>query len=229
MCNFFSGIITREGVVYHNAAESDSHEDIISKFGLKDTDNDTAQMDWARFEITPPNNDVFKPFSQWSFRIDQRITPDWLNDGYKVFCFDALFEFSKEHFITDAVEEIFSGRYWMSDTARVGTMSGTARVVTMSGTARVDWMSDTARVGTMRDTARVDWMRDTARVVTMRDTASVGTMSGTARVEISDDCDACVQEIEDRAIVVKGNKIVVALGSKFKISRSGKVGKHAAN
>ena len=88
MCNFASGIITRDGKV-HFSVRSVSHEDVIKEaielgFKIKDDTADKKEMKFCRFEITPPDNNVFEQdLSKWSFRIDESITPEWWNKEFE--------------------------------------------------------------------------------------------------------------------------------------------------
>ena len=78
MCQFFSGIITREKTVWDY--ENDSHEFLIKKAGLNDKTNDP---NFVRVELLPIDNDVFNHnIKNWKLQIDQdykRIYPEALS------------------------------------------------------------------------------------------------------------------------------------------------------
>ena len=76
MCNYFSCLVTRDKKVLWSE-KTNSHEDLIEKFGLKD--NKLEDRDFVRVEVTPqdkPNRNV----EEWAFKIDEVGTlPDWFN------------------------------------------------------------------------------------------------------------------------------------------------------
>ena len=87
MCKAFSGVIDKNGEVYWKLG-MDSHEDIIAHFGLKDNDGDKRTVKIARFEIAPANGDYLNP-DEWRFRVDEIVRPDWFDECYEKFCWDA--------------------------------------------------------------------------------------------------------------------------------------------
>jgi hypothetical protein len=80
MCNFLSLIVTKDGDVFYDET-TDSHEKIISDHKLIDDTNDKYKRQFVRVEITPPDNNVFKPVSEWNFKIDEGETPLWWRAG----------------------------------------------------------------------------------------------------------------------------------------------------
>lgn len=74
MCNFWSAILTRDGVVLWDR-DITSHEEIIQKHGLND--KKLADRDFVRIEITP-NDITSKKKSDWRYKLDEPSTaPDW--------------------------------------------------------------------------------------------------------------------------------------------------------
>ena len=78
MCREASFVITENRVYW--SRKSDSHEDIIQEFGLNHLDCDPPGF--VRVELTPPGNDFRLPVSDWVFRVDQDIVPDWWNAAW---------------------------------------------------------------------------------------------------------------------------------------------------
>ena len=80
MCNSASFVIVSQGaglVALWDKSVSESHEDIINHFNLKD---DELPPDFVRVEINPPSMDgdgFSAPFEQWTFKTDQDVLPDW--------------------------------------------------------------------------------------------------------------------------------------------------------
>ena len=94
MCKAFSGVIKENGEVLWQFG-MDSHEGILEKFGLKDTDGDKRTVKFARFEISPANGDYLYP-DQWLFKVDERVRPGWFNECYEKFCWEAHGEWVKK-------------------------------------------------------------------------------------------------------------------------------------
>lgn len=73
MCIPASFIITRERTLW--LVNSDSHEDIIEFYGLK-------EGDFVRIEISPPDMEYALPIDRWVYKTDQDILPEWHNDKW---------------------------------------------------------------------------------------------------------------------------------------------------
>jgi hypothetical protein len=80
MCKPASFVVTR-GKAYWSRA-SDSHEDIIKEFALGDLDSDFRNIGIVRVEVVPPDNDMLKPLSEWVFKTDQDLIPDWYDPTF---------------------------------------------------------------------------------------------------------------------------------------------------
>ena len=93
MCNAFSCIVTKDKKVYWKFA-MDSHDEIIKEFKLEDNTDNQEQMQFARVEISPKNNDYLKP--RWQFKIDETITPEWFSPAHKQKCIEAHKEYKKQ-------------------------------------------------------------------------------------------------------------------------------------
>ena len=74
MCRPASMIVTKSKVFW--SEKSDSHEDIVEEFGLKERDV-RKNYTFVRVEIVPPNNDYKLPFSRWAYHLDQDLKPEW--------------------------------------------------------------------------------------------------------------------------------------------------------
>lgn len=73
MCNLASLVLTKNNVYY--LSNSNSHEDIIEHFHLKDENI-------VRVELTPPDSfDDLTNIDLWTFKVDQDIYPDWTYKG----------------------------------------------------------------------------------------------------------------------------------------------------
>jgi hypothetical protein len=136
MCNFFSCIVTQTGSVYHNAAIDDSHTSIELPDGLRDDTANKDEMQFCKVEIVPPDGNVFAPLDQWSFDVDESITPTWWNEEYRAFAYDALKEFLADHAFNQGKYECEIGRYWASGSATVEAWG--SATVEASGSATVE-------------------------------------------------------------------------------------------
>ena len=82
MCDFFSGVITRKGLVYSDG-NSNSHENVIKEHKLDDSISvDSPKRNWIRFELVP-EPDIFSPVKDWVFRVDESSVPDWVNERHE--------------------------------------------------------------------------------------------------------------------------------------------------
>ena len=74
MCNAMSGVLTLVKCFWSKT--SDSHEDIIEEFELGNLDREFS-MNLVRVEIVPPGDDYQLPISEWVYKVDQDILPEW--------------------------------------------------------------------------------------------------------------------------------------------------------
>ncbi len=78
MCNFFSGIITKSGVLFD--LDNDSHEEIIKKHKFNDN---TKSPDFVRVELTPKDGNPFNHTKEnWELNTDQDYTPEWYSPKF---------------------------------------------------------------------------------------------------------------------------------------------------
>jgi hypothetical protein len=185
MCNFFSCIVTKNGDVLFDPM-SDSHEAIIEanreRYDLTDNTCDPAELRFARVEITPPDNDVFRPVSEWSLKIDQSITPVWWSEFYAKNAFAIL-----ENFLTPAllvgknIQELTEGRFWVKD-CKIATVKGGVFIVVLFGSSQVGAMYGSSQVGEMSGSSQVRAMFGSSQVRAMYDSSQVGVMFGSSQV-----------------------------------------------
>lgn len=96
MCNFFSGILKKDGTVLWSN-DTDSHDTLIEKHKLNvNSDSRT----WLRFEITPIDNDEKnRKRDNWRIKIDETQEPSWYTDAkvnYDILMYKALKDAFKE-------------------------------------------------------------------------------------------------------------------------------------
>ena len=181
MCKFWSCIVDFDGNVYHNPM-SDNHSDITLPENLTDNTADKKEMQFAKIEIAPTDENVFSDQKKWILRIDEERKPEWWSEFHVKQCRTELKHFlSASLFVGKEIDKIETGRVWIKD-CKIDTLSGNVIVVQLSGTSQVGEMRGTSRVGEMRGTSRVGEMRGTSQVGEMRGTSQVGVMRGTSRV-----------------------------------------------
>jgi hypothetical protein len=194
MCNFFSGVITKEGKVfwYENL---DSHDQIIEKVGLKDLTADPDKMRFARFEITPPHNDAWeRDLSKWVFRIDESITPIWFESKYEKSCRKALAECIEKCLIIDddlaeienrngliivnskikVVKACAVREMWES--SEIGVMRESSKIGEMWESSKIGEMRESSKIGAMRGSSKIGEMRESSKIGEMRESSKIGVM-----------------------------------------------------
>ncbi len=78
MCKLKSGILFKNSVFVPD--DYDSHTQMLEEKGITDTIENMMLGKFVRFEITPPNNDIFSPFSKWKYNVVQDFLPDWYTE-----------------------------------------------------------------------------------------------------------------------------------------------------
>ena len=73
MCRFKSCIILKDRVF---VPDYDSHGKMLEELGIEDTFEHASNL-FVRAEISPGDGDVFSDVSDWCYKVDQDILPDW--------------------------------------------------------------------------------------------------------------------------------------------------------
>ena len=106
MCKPMSGVHTRRKVFW--SEHTDSHHEIISEHGLKETDA-RGDINVLPFEIVPPDDDYSAPMSKWVYRLDMagisREIPSWYDaEKHEAAARAALKEWAKSNMVRNAKE-----------------------------------------------------------------------------------------------------------------------------
>jgi len=73
MCKCASFVLTKDHEFWHE--KSDSHEEIIALHNLHEG---VGRVNFVRVEISPANNNLSLPLSQWAYRLDENgELPEW--------------------------------------------------------------------------------------------------------------------------------------------------------
>ena len=175
MCKFLSAIVTRDGRVLSAPEYTDSHEDLIAAFGLRDNGLDH----FCRVEYTPKGAE-YDNLDSYVLRLDEDDEPSWWAERKDDV--EAELRHRIEAMIVREDHDILLGGCWIiaSGTVKIAksctirNMYGTSSVGSMYGTSSVGSMSGTSRVGSMYGTSSVGSKSGTSSVGSMSDTSSVG-------------------------------------------------------
>ena len=135
MCRPASLIITKERVFW--SAKTDSHEQIIREFDLKD--EVAGKITLVRVEITPPGGDLSLPLDQWQFHLDQDLLPAWYEkaaEEHQGRAMDALADWAAQKIVREGVRVVRDAEVYAFVSATVRA-SGSA-TVEASGSATVE-------------------------------------------------------------------------------------------
>ena len=175
MCNPASMIVTR-GHKVHWSENTDSHHEIITELGLRETDA-RGNINIVPVEITPPDDDMTKPLSEWVFSIDtagfQRDLPDWWDDEKAeaaVRC--ALKAWKAKKVITRKTKALTVGQYYVCGKATIENVSGNA-VVSLRDSAVIKYVGGSAVIKYVRGSAVIQDVRGSAVIKYVRDLAVI--------------------------------------------------------
>jgi len=118
MCQFFSGILKKDGKTLWDK-NFDNHETLITKHKLTDSEDSKK---WLRYEVTPIDNDIFNHDKKnWKIIIDENNISIWY-ERQKVFfdkkIMDSFKQCCKELFIIDKTEhfeQLMDGRFFVKN------------------------------------------------------------------------------------------------------------------
>lgn len=112
MCNFKSGIIFKYRVVLAPEG-NESHSDLLESLGVEDS-HMNATKKFVRAELIPKDNNKVSDISEWKYRVDQDLVPDWYEkdpERYEQEFRDAVEKYMKEW---KERFEYICGYYWTS-------------------------------------------------------------------------------------------------------------------
>jgi len=112
MCQFKSGIILKSRVVLAPEG-NESHSDLLESLGIEDN-HMNATKTFVRAELIPKDSNKYSDISEWKYRVDQDIIPDWYEedpDRYEQEFREAVKEYMKEYTEKHGIA-IFCGYGW---------------------------------------------------------------------------------------------------------------------
>ena len=127
MCQFKSGIILKSKVVL-TPEGNESHSDLLESLGIEDN-HMNATKTFVRAELIPKDGNKYTDISEWKYRVDQDIVPDWYEKDpgrYEEEFRDAVREYMKEYmekrnivsicgYGWTAIKEDENGTYYLMD------------------------------------------------------------------------------------------------------------------
>lgn len=127
MCQFKSGIILKNKVVLAPEG-NESHSDLLESLGIKDNHMNAIKT-FVRAELIPKDDNKYTDISEWKYRVDQDIVPDWYEEDperYEEEFRDAVAEYMKEYiekrnivsicgYGWTAIKEDENGTYYLMD------------------------------------------------------------------------------------------------------------------
>ena len=196
MCDFYSCILDRKGKLYDDPTKTDSHEDLIEKFNLKD--NKLKNRDIVRIEVNPDWDALKKKFNKkdWTYKVDEPSTiPDWYMKNEKKMegivwkriqeLYKTLFLFGGEYdeLPFDLMILVKDARIKEMKNQKVLRMGGSSQVLRMRDSSQVGEMWGSSQVGEMWDSSQVRWMGGSSQVLRMRDSSLATTWSNNTKIK----------------------------------------------
>ena len=177
MCNFLSAIVRKNGDLHFNLW-TDSHEDLIQLFALRDN----REGNFARVEFTPKDPaDLDKP-EKYHLKIDEARGPDWFDESMKAKIVGRLRRVIESMIVRGEVVCLIGGVHILATGAKISfikncrivAMLGSSNVGEMLGSSNVVALLDSSKVGEMRGSSNVGKMRGSSKVGEMWDRSNVG-------------------------------------------------------
>jgi hypothetical protein len=118
MCNFFSGILTKDGKTLYDL-DIDDHRILMEKFVICDK-KPLELRTWIKFEITPKDGNVFnKKKSNWIFKVDEERKIEWVSDRMIRNAYAALKTVLEKRVLDKGTHTINEGRWFFGGSSTV--------------------------------------------------------------------------------------------------------------
>jgi hypothetical protein len=182
MCNFKSAIAVKDaseaiGFRLVWSPFSESHEDLVRIFCLKDTRDNLA-----RVEFSPSDLSTAHRVETYSLVIDEARTPEWLTPEGEAEIVRRLRNYISTIIIDGEVDLLVGGQFILSPDAKINTVGEACVINAMLGDSQVGEMLGNAQVGEMWGDAQIGNMWDTSQVGRMRGNSKIGAMLGTSQI-----------------------------------------------
>jgi len=196
MCTPASFVVTKKNKdlrAFWHEDVSDSHEDIIEYFNLKEQ-NVRGEITLVRVEVVPPDSDYTLPVSKWEFMLDQDILPDWYDaEATEKACRKELAAWKRAKIILPSkklavldgkrcVVRVYSTIKKIHGEAKIDHVCGKAKIGHVYGEAKIDYVSDKAKIGHVYGKAEIGSVYDEAKIGSVYGKAKIGSVSGEAKI-----------------------------------------------
>ncbi len=187
MCKFKSSIAVKDaseaiGFRLLWSPFTESHEDLVRIFRLKDTRDNLA-----RVEFFPPDLSTADQVETYALAIDEARTPEWLTNEGKDEIARRLKNYIATIIIEGEVDLLVGGQFILAPGARVKTAGEGCVINAMLGDAQIGAMRGNSQIGAMLDTSKIDTIWGNSQISDMRGNSKVGDIWGNSQiVEIRD-------------------------------------------
>ena len=196
MCTPASFVVTKKNKdlrAFWHEDVSDSHEDIIEYFNLKEQ-NVRGEITLVRVEVVPPDSDYTLPVSKWEFMLDQDILPDWYDaEATEKACRKELAAWKRAKIILPSkklavldgkrcVVRVYSTIKKIHGEAKIDHVCGKAKIGHVYGEAKIDYVYDEAKIGHVFGKAKIGSVYDEAKIDYVCGKAKIGTIFGKAKI-----------------------------------------------
>ena len=197
MSEFFSGIQTKNGILFDPF--NDSHEHLIKKHNLNDK---TRDPDFVRLEIIPIAEPWNKDPNKWVLHVDQDILPSWFSEeSAKQEMWAALQTAWKETLIiNEEVEELkdrsvrwiakshikkMSGKSWALEVfnSTIDEMREKSSIKFVGNNSHIDAMEGESSVKMLQHFSSIRVMKENSSVEEMKEHSRVGWQTGKSIVK----------------------------------------------
>jgi hypothetical protein len=179
MCNFMSAIVLRTtgGFDVLRNPWTDSHEDLVTLFKLRDTRDGS----FARVEFTPKDGKSYDEPAAYVLTIDEGRKPDWLDEAMQEKVAKRMRGWVKSMIVDGDVDLLCGGVWILGKNANVGCVKGSV-IKMMLGSSKVGEMWESSNVGEMWDSSNVGVMWGSSKVGVMWESSNVGVMRDSSNV-----------------------------------------------
>ena len=142
MCRLKSGIVLKDRIYI---PAHDNHTRMLEELGIRDTIRN-AETRFVRFELVPPDGDVFSDIDTWQLKIDQDICPDWFFEEVELPKIKAAVKkWAKKHIFTDKTDlQLPAGGTYYLKNCKNATLYGNSRATLRENSTATLWENSTA-------------------------------------------------------------------------------------
>ena len=200
MCKFWSCIVDFEGDVYYNPL-SDNHSEFKLPDKYKDNTADKKELQFAKVEISPVDDDVFSDPKLWKFIIDEERKPEWWSKFHEKQARKELKNFLKSAIIIGKnIDIIENGRFWIKDCNTIANNAivvcfGSSRVVAR-GSSRVEARGSSSIVA-WESSSVVAW--DSSNIKLIKDNSYAIIRGDKTKILVADKDNFILENFEGKA------------------------------